>query len=195
LEKTSISAFGDEKTDKAIRDFDERVKNIKHVSPLCESLTFPILSVVTGIPYEHFRTLTPDRSVVISIYFQNLLKKVFKSDYENMFNIMSLYPLESCAVHTTYKMKLSNMKDFFIPQMNSCLFLKFQDKVYLHKVLSYFVGRIARINFVDPMTGKELVGIPLSKIEGDMIKFYSLLFANKLGNELEEVKQLLNADF
>jgi hypothetical protein len=28
-----------------------------------------------------------------------------------------------------------------------------------------------------------------------MIKFYSLLFANKLSDELEEIKLLLNADF
>jgi hypothetical protein len=45
------------------------------------------------------------------------------------------------------------------------------------------------------MTGKELAGIPVSKIESDMIKFYSLLFANKLSDELEEIKLLLNADF
>jgi len=195
LEKSSVSTFGDERTDKAIRDFDERVKNTKFVSPLCECLTFPILSMVTGIPYEHFRTLTPDRSVVISIYLQGLLKRVFKTEYESLFDIMSFYPQEQCAVHTTYKMKLSNMKDYFIPQMNSCKFLKFQDKVYLHKVLSYFVGRIARIDFIDPMTGKELVGIPLSKIEADMIRFYSLLFSGKLEEEVEELKQLLNVDF
>jgi len=195
LEKSSVSTFGDEKTDKAIRDFDERVKNIKFVSPLCECLTFPILSMLTEIPYEHFKTLTPDRSVVISIYLQDLLKKVFKTEYESLFDIMSFYPQDSCAVHTTYKMKLTNMKDYFIPQMNSCTFLKFKDKVYLHKVLSYFVGRIARVDFVEPVTGKELVGIPLSKIEADMIKFYSSMFSNKLEKEVEELKRLLNNDF
>jgi len=195
LEKSSISTFGDEKTDKAIRDFDERVKNTKFVSPLCECLTFPILSMITGIPYEHFRTLTADRSVVISIYLQDLLKKVFKTEYESLFDIMSFYPQESCAVHTTYKMKKSNMVECFIPQMNTCSFLKFQDKVYLHKVLSYFVGRIARIDFIDPMTGRQLVGIPLSKIEADMIKFYSLLFSNKFEEEIGELKRLLNIDF
>ena len=195
LEKSSISTFGDEKTDRAIKEFDERIKNIKFVSPLCECLTFPILSIVTGIPYEHFRTLTPDRSVVISVYLQNLLKKVFKDEYESLFDIMSLYPQESCAVHTTYKMKRANMEGNFIPQMNSCLFLKFKDYVYLHKVLCYFVGRIARINFINPINGRELVGVPLSKIEADMIKFYSLLFSGKLEEEMEEMKRLLNVDF
>jgi len=195
LEKSSVSTFGDEKTDKAIKDFDDRVKNVKFVSPLAECLTFPVLSMLTGIPYEHFRTLTPDRAVVISVYLQNLLKKVFKNEYESLFDMMSFFPQEASAVHTTYKMKLSNMKDYFIPQMNSCLFLRFKDKVYLHKVLSYFVGRIARINFVDPINGKELVGLPLSKIEADMIKFYSLLFSNKFENEVNELKGLLNIDF
>lgn len=195
LERSVISTFSEDKVDKIILDFEKRVSSVEHISPLCECLTFPILSIVAGVPYEHFKTLTPDHCIVLSVYLQSLLKKVFNEEYESLFDMLSYFPEKASVVHTTYKMKLSNLKDQFLPQMNTCKFLKFNDKVYLHEILSYFVGRIARVDFIDAVTGKGLGGIPLSKIESDMIKFYSLFFSGKFEKEFEEVKVLLNSDF
>jgi hypothetical protein len=45
------------------------------------------------------------------------------------------------------------------------------------------------------MTGRELVGIPFTKIEADAIKFYSLFFSGKLNKEMDELKNLLFIDF
>jgi hypothetical protein len=38
-------------------------------------------------------------------------------------------------------------------------------------------------------------GIPLSKIEQDMIRFYTFLFAGELDTEITEMTKLMNADF
>lgn len=195
LEESVFPTFSEDKIDKAIVEFEKRVSQTEYISPLCECLTFPILSKVTGVPYEHFKTLSPEHCIVLSTYLQTLLKRVFTNEYESLFEMMSYYPKKASVVHTTYKMKLSNLKEQFLPQMNSCTFLKFNDKVYLHEILSFFVGRVARVDFVDALSGKELPGLPLSKIESDAIKFYSLWFSGKLEKEMNEVRTLLNLDF
>jgi len=74
-------------------------------------------------------------------------------------------------------------------------FYGFNTKIIPHKIISYFIGRISRVKFIDIFTGKELSGIPLSKIEQEMIQFYTLLFAGKLTNEFDKMKRIMNTDF
>jgi hypothetical protein len=38
-------------------------------------------------------------------------------------------------------------------------------------------------------------GIPLSKIEQDMIRFYTLYFAGNMKEVIDEMTKLMNADF
>ena len=73
--------------------------------------------------------------------------------------------------------------------------LKTKTKILPHRLICNFVGKISRISFCNVVTGRRLAGIPLSKIEKDMINFYTLFFAGKLESELEEVTSLMNNDF
>ena len=38
-------------------------------------------------------------------------------------------------------------------------------------------------------------GIPLGKVEGDMINFFTLYFSGQLDDKVDELIKLMNADF
>lgn len=194
IERPTLSAVDGEKdSDKSIIEFQNRAGQIKFVSPLCECLVFPALSRLTNIPYIHFKTISPDHAAVLSVYLHGLLKRVYKSQYKSLFSLLDFYPLEQPSVTTTYKLK--GIHNYINIQNETDNFLGFRTKLYPHRVLSYFVGRISRVSFCNIFDGQRLVGIPLSKIEDDMIRFYTLFFANKLSNEFEEMRISMNSDF
>jgi len=194
IERPTLSSVDGEKdSDKSIIEFQNRAGQIKFVSPLCECLVFPVLTKLTNIPYIHFKTISPDHAAVLSVYLHGLLKKVYKSQYKSLFSLLDFYPLEQPSVTTTYKLK--GIHNYINIQNETDNFLGFRTKLYPHRVLSYFVGRISRVSFCNVFDGQRLVGIPLSKIEEDMIRFYTLFFADKLKSEFEEMRVLMNSDF
>jgi hypothetical protein len=181
------------KSDQYIIDFNNRLSNIKYISPLSLSLVFPILSEITSIPYIHFKTISPEHSVVLSYYLNRLLKKVFKTEYSNLFSLLDNYPEMQPSVNTTYKIK--SIHEFIKIQDTIKNFYGFNTKMISHSLICHYVGRLSRINFVHLITNKKLSGIPLSKIELDMIQFYTLYFAGKLKSKINNVGLLLNKNF
>jgi len=197
IERTSLLPISDEdsdsKSDKMIVSLQNRLNNIEFVSPLCEFLVFPILASITKIPYNHFKTLSPEHSAVLSIYVQKIMKKVFKSDYKNLISLLEYYPINPPAIATTYKIKL--VHDYNKIQNDTKNFFGFNTKILPYKILSYFIGRTSRVNFCNIFDGKRLAGIPLSKIESDVIKFYTMLYSNQFENEITEMRRIINIDF
>jgi hypothetical protein len=45
------------------------------------------------------------------------------------------------------------------------------------------------------LTGQKLSGIPLSKVELDMILFYTKVFAGEMDNKIKQLVRLMNQDF
>jgi len=197
LERSSILLFPSNQetvSDKSIIEFQNRISEIEFISPLCDSLIYPVLSVVTSIPYIHFKTLSPDHAIVLSVYTQNLLRKVFKiTEYKNLFSLLSYYPKKEIAVATTYKVK--GMEDLIKVSQSVNSFFGFKSKLLFANILGYFIGRISRVNFVNIFDGNELTGVPLSKIESEMIQFYTMLFGGKLDEEFNKMKKLIYQDF
>ena len=179
--------------DQDIIDFHNRVSKIKHISPLCETLVFPILSKITQIPYYHFKTLSPEHSAILSVYVQELLQKVFNNEYKYLFSLLGFYPINSPSVGTTYKIK--SIHEYINVQNMKQNFFGFNTKILPHKALCYFVGRVSRINFCDIVNGREMGGIPLSKVESDIIQFYTRYFAGELKSKIEDMTVLVNQDF
>jgi len=185
LESSSLS-------DQYVVQFHNRLSGIEFISPLCDSLVFPVLSKVTEIPYNHFRTLSPEHCAVLSVYIQGLLTKAFKSDFKSLFSLLSYYPLSSPSIATTYKLKLIHE---YLDVQNTRSFFNFKTKTVPHRLLCHYVGRVSRVNFCDLVTGKKLTGIPLSKVESDMINFYTLYFSNQLNDKFQTMTDKLNQDF
>lgn len=184
------------KSDKAVTEFQKRVLDVEFISPLADCLIFPIISKITNIPYSHFTTLSPEHSIVLSVYVQNLLTKVFKNEYNDLFSILHYFPTTQPTMATTYRIKnVNNSKGFLSIQNNIKNFFGFKTKILPYRIMSYFVGRTSRVNFCSIFDGKKLGGIPLSKIENDMVKFYTLFFAGRLDDKFEEMRLLLNKDF
>jgi hypothetical protein len=197
LERSAILLFPvnqESASDKSIVDFQNRLSKIEHISPLCNSLVYPVLSHITGIPYVHFKTLEPDHAIVLSVYTQNLLRKVFKiTEFRNLFSLLSYYPKKDIALATTYKVKM--MDDFIKTTQKYDNFFGFKSKLLFGNMLGYFIGRISRVEFSSIFDGNELAGIPLSKIESEMIQFYTMLFAGQFDQEFDSMKYLMYKDF
>ena len=174
-------------------DIQKRLELVKHISPLSDYFIFPILSKVTGIPYNHFKTLSPDHTILLSVYIQKILRNVFKNNYRSIISLLNYYPLERPSMATTYKLK--DMEDFVNTANKVRNFFGIDTKIILGNMIGNFVGKISRTKFVNIFDGKELGGIPLSKIEEEMINFYIYLFANKLDPEMIKIKELVHADF
>jgi len=190
----SVDDNGD--ADKNLAEFQQRVQDIEYISPLSDCLVFPLLSKITNIPYFHFKTLSPEHSMVMSVYLQKLLQQVFKTEYSDMFSMLNFYPTTSPAVATTYKIKnVNNDTGFINVQDKTNNFFGFQTKILPYKIMSYFVGRTSRVNFCNIFDGKPYGGIPLSKIESNMVKFYTLYFSNQLEDKIVELSSLVDLDF
>jgi len=179
--------------DKGIVNFQNRLMEIKHISPLSEFIVFPILSKITSIPYNHFKTLSEDHAAILSVYVQNLMKKVFKKDYKNIIALLGFYPTNQASTITTYKLKI--MSSFINIASEHDNFYGFKTKIILGNILSYFVGRSSRVTFYDLLSGKKLGGVPLSKLEQEIIQFFVLWFSGKLEPEFEKMEKLMNTDF
>lgn len=178
--------------DNEIVDFQNRADNIRFVSPLCDCIVFPILSRLTKIPYNHFKTIPESQAAILSVYVQNLMKKAFKGEYKNLISLLSYYPTSQVASVTTYKLKTMTE---FISFANEYKMFGFTTKVPFANALSYFVGRSSRIQFCNLIDGKELGGIPLSKIEQEMINLFVLWFSGELEDKFEEMKKIFDTDF
>lgn len=202
LEEDSISIFGTDKSseDKAITDFQGRLEDVRFISPICECIVFPILSILTSIPYNHFKTIGPDHSVILSIFVQDLFNRTFRlNEYKELVSILHFYSTNVPAVLTTYKIKNvtrllkrhNETKNFFGFGADK----KLSPIVLTNEIISYFIGRISRVSFVDIYTGKKLIGIPLSKIETDMIDFYIKMFGGKMNKQFHKMRELIFSDF
>lgn len=192
LQKQSTMTMGVD-DDEFIVDFHERASGINFTSPLCETLVFPLLSQMTKIPYHHFKTLSPEHAAILSVYIQTLMRKIFLTEYKNMISLLNFYPLRSPSMSTTYKVKA--VHDYINIQQEIMNFYGFNTKILPHNLLCHYVGRVSRVDFCDVLTGKKMGGIPLSKIEQDMIRFYTFYFAGQMTPHVEEMTKLMNADF
>jgi hypothetical protein len=148
---------------------------------------------MTNIPYHHFKTLSPEHAAVLSVYVQRLMRKVFGTEYKNMVSLLNFYPLRSPSMSTTYKVKA--VHDYINLQQEIMNFYGFNTKILPHNLLCHYVGRVSRVDFCDLLTGKKMGGIPLSKIEQDMIRFYTLYFAGQLQSHVDEMTKLMSLDF
>ncbi len=180
-------------SDKYITDFHDRVKDIEFISPLSQCLVFPILSTITKIPYAHFKTISPEHTAILSYYTDTIFQKVFKADYRNLFSLLHYFPTSNPAIGTTYRVK--NIHDYLNIQNNTKDFFGFNTKTLPHIILCHYVGRVSRVNFKHLLSGQVLSGIPLSKVESDMIVFYAKYFSGELNTQLSEMVALMNADF
>jgi len=179
--------------DQYIINFQNRLSTINYISPLCGCLVFPILSKMTRVTYVHFKTISGEHAAILSFYLNILFQKVFMGEYSNLFRLLDYYPLSSPSINTTYKVKA--IHDYINIQNKYQSFYGFNTKTLPHKILCHFVGRVSRINFSHLLSGSKMPGIPLGKVEGDMINFFTLYFSGQLNDKVDELIHLMNADF
>ncbi len=193
LQRQNIAMVEKGNDDEFIIEFHNRSSEIQNISPVCETLVFPVLSQMTGIPYDHLKTLSPEHAAVISVYMQILFRKVFGTEYKELFNLLNFYPSKPASISTTYKIKA--VHDYINTHQEIKNFFGFEAKILVYNILSHFTGRISRVDFCDLLTGRKLGGIPLSKIELEIINFFLNYFAGNFTDKIAEMTKLMNNDF
>ena len=173
--------------------FQNRIKDITYISPISEHFMYPILSKATGIPYQHFKTLSPEYSAVISSFMQNIFRNAFKTEYKNIIDLMGYYPTNQPPLATTYKVKDIHNAVNYQNQVNS--FFGFNTKILSTNIMSHFVGRVSRITFRNVFNGSKISGTPLNKIESDLVKFYTQYWAGNLSDEIDQINKMINSVF
>jgi hypothetical protein len=180
--------------DNHLVNFTQRIESIEYISPLCNSILYPLLSKITGITYVHFITISPEHAAILSFYLNMLLQKVFKTEYKSLFTLLDYYPTTSPSVSTSYQIK--SVQDFLNFSNKVKNFYGFDSVIqFVYKSISHFIGRVSRISFCHLLTGQKLSGIPLSKVEQDMITFFTLFFSGKIDAQIAEVSALIHIDF
>jgi len=193
LEKSTSLTMDEDVSDKDLVDFNKRIEKIEYISPLCTSLVYPLLARMTNITYVHFKIISPDHAAILSYYLHSLLQKAFKGEYKNLFSLLQYYPLSQPSINTTYKIKA--IHKYINIQDETQNFYGFNTKTLPHKILCHFIGRVSRINFCHLLTGQKLSGIPLTKVEEDMILFYTKLFSGEMDQRIDQLTKLMNQDF
>ena len=199
VEHTFLLDFSDEsvsRVDDKIVEIQERLKNIQYISPLAECLTYPILSKVTKIPYEYFKTLSFGDSCVLSVYLFDIFKRIpeLKNNYKNIFSILECYPTKQPSLSTTYTLK--RVQEYInIFNESKSAFFGFQTKILPYNILSFFVGRIIRTNFINIETGAKLSTLQTSKFEDEFINLYHLIFSDNFSKELNLIEKQIRLDF
>lgn len=179
--------------DQHIIDFHSRLENVEFISPLCQCLVYPVLAKITKIPYIHYKTVSPQHAAVLSYYTKVILEKVFKGRYSKFFELLEYYPTTNPSLTTTYTIK--NVHEFLNIRNKAQNFFGFGTIIFPHKILCHFIGRVSRIQFRNLLDGRKLGGIPLSKIESDMIDFYMYLFSDKFEKRFDKMVAYMNSDF
>jgi len=192
-EETSLKFSSRDGEDEEIVQFQNRVLDIEHISPLCECLVFPILSKITNIPYNHFKTLSAEHSAVLSVYTNILLNLVFKNNYKNLFFLLDYYPSVIPSLTTTYTIK--NVHRYLHVHQKFKNFHGFVEKIIPYNIISHYIGRITRVGFYHIIDGTKLIGIPLSKTENDAIDFFNKFFAGQFEEEFSKMKRIMEMDF
>jgi hypothetical protein len=191
FEQNRIILFKDKKETEPVVEAESRLKQIEFISPIADFLVFPILSNILSVPYKYFQNLSPENCAILSAYLFPILKKVFKSKYEDLFSLLEYYPGEKPSILTTYKIKNTHL---YFSKQNMCLnFFGFKTRIFQYPIFSNLVGKISRCRLYHIFTGERLVNLP--RTEDDIISFYNLFFANKLENELQQVRHLILSDF
>lgn len=192
-EETSLKISDKNGGDEEIVQFQNRVLEIEYISPLCECVVFPILSKITSIPYNHFKTLSPEHAAVLSVYTNTLLNVVFKNNYKNLFFLLDYFPTLIPSLTTTYTVK--NVHKYLRVHQQFKNFYGFGEKLIPYNIISHYIGRITRVGFYHIIDGTKLIGIPLSKTENDAIDFFVRFFAGRFENEFAQMKKIMEMDF
>lgn len=191
IEKGSFLLFSDDENisgDSSLTEFENRISKAEYISPLCNCIVYPIISKITNIPYNHLKTISPKDAIILSLYIQSLMKKVFKNEYKNIINLLEFYPIKQISEMTTYKIK--NMSCYVNTADEKDSFFGFKNKILQGDLIKFFIGKASRVNFVNSITNKDLNGIPLTKLEEEMILFFTSYFAGELNCKFEEMKKL-----
>jgi len=189
--RTHFESNMNKSIDDELINVQNRLKNVKAISPISNCIVFPILSKITEIPYDYFEKVTPEEALTLSIYLQDIMKNVFEEKYKNLISILEYYPEQEPAIATTY-----NLKDVmkFINTAETKKFFGFKSKMIFSHAMRYYIGRISRLKFSNIFTNQRL-NVQIIKLESEIIDFFTHWFAEEMEENFKKMQKFVDYDF
>jgi hypothetical protein len=184
-----FEVFGDKEEEVSLHN---RLQALRYISPICNCVVFPILSKVTGVPYEHISSMSPEHAAELSVYTYYLVTSVFEDEYANLFNLLQYAPIEPVPTASTFKIR--NIFEWSDIQQEIGNFFGYKCLTIPGKLLSFFLGKFSRLKLVNIMSGKELISIPMQKLEADAIQFFPRFFAGHFDDKFKQIRKLIYKD-
>lgn len=190
IDKCKFKDDDSKRIDDKIVKLQTKIKNIKYLNPLIESIVCPILSKITDVPYLYLsnKTINNEQFTIISYFMSSIFKKAFNDKFINLFNLLEYYPESLPPSVTTFRM---NNIDFALSIYQKHEFFGFESREIKFHLIKHFIGKIARLNFKNILTDEKIKNVSIKDIESESLYFYGMLWGNKLDEELKNTKELL----
>jgi hypothetical protein len=168
---------------------------IEHTSPFWNVILAPLLSKSTGISYEKFKKISPQRATAISFYSGIKLNSIFSKKYKNLFRLSYLFPISPPKL-SNYRLK--NVSQF----INSTLQFPMKDlpriggsRIVILRLIEDFIGKIKSTPFCSIYTGDLSEKIQIEKLETETIDYILRYFTNGLEEEIKELETAIAEEF
>jgi len=178
-----------EDKDNLIAAFQNRLSNIKYISPIVEYFVYPLLSAALNIPYVYFTLIPPTNATVISAYYVDIFRKVFGNKYDKIYELLEAYLLEQPSISTTYK-----IKDIYLFINNDTNFYGFKSVKFMYEMISHFIGKSCRVSCANIFTNEKVKSVSTQSIEKQLVDFYCNFFSGKLEKEIMQLRDEIRSN-
>lgn len=158
-----------------IGKFNNLVSKLKEPSLLANYITFPLLQKCFDIPYRYFKPIPTEHAYLLNILIYHYLPEDIKEELSTITKLLLYYNEQRPITKTTYKIKETSI---FFETFRS--FMGFKNQIFPYEFFSQLIGKLARNQYIDFLTGKPIVNFPLIRLESDMTKFYNMYFSGQL---------------
>ena len=180
-----------ERKEAKIEEFKNKIESIKELSVISECITYPILSKILDIPFRHFQTLSVSTSYILNILLYKLMEGTyFEEHYPYMRRTLLYHNLQRPITKTSYKIKNLNK---FLETFDH--FLGFKNRASVYEIYSLLIGKITKNDYVDFISGNQVMTFPINQIETEIVDFYNKYFSGKLDSELEKIRQKIDVRY
>lgn len=174
----------------------DRLDVVDILTPPMKILTLPIASKVFEVPYKYLITCLPKHALLMGVFLYELAKGVLDESFPLITEFLITTPTETDMkfISTKSSYRIRNLE--FIINNPKPVF-GFSSKTLKFYIMNNICGVLSasKKNLVSIVTGQPLRKISYLSLEDDAIKFYTLLYSNKLDYMFDQMREKAESYF
>lgn len=183
-------------TDAEFNKIRDRIDEIHYLYPAAMLVTLPIVSKVLEIPYKFLLTVPPKHAMLLGMFMSELAQGTLSERYPILTEFLIACPKPDINNVTTTRSsyKIRNLE--LILNDKNPLF-GFGNKSLKYDVMSSIAGVLSasKRSLVGIANGKQLSKMTYYNLESDVCGFFSELYANKLDEVFNEMREKADTYF